>query len=93
LDDGTLLAELESVATTSDLNMSLVKTELRDKAGVDAATLANNWGIGIEVAKRTLIMTTQVGIRSMIHPILINRYKPMKGNYSIATCMSHYLVI
>jgi hypothetical protein len=47
LDDGTLLAELENVTTTTDLNVYLVKSEMRDKAGVDAATLANNWGIGI----------------------------------------------
>jgi hypothetical protein len=42
LDDGTLLAELESVTTTTDLNASLVKYEMRDKAGVCAATLAKN---------------------------------------------------
>jgi hypothetical protein len=45
LDDGTLLAELDDITTS--LNISLVKSEMRDKAGVDAATLAKNWGIGI----------------------------------------------
>jgi hypothetical protein len=34
---------------------------MRDKAGVDAAKMANNWGIGIEAAKRTHIVTTQRG--------------------------------
>jgi hypothetical protein len=56
LDDGTLLAELESVTTTTDLNMYLVKSEIIDKAGVDAATLNNNWGIVIEAAKRTRLV-------------------------------------
>jgi hypothetical protein len=42
LDDGTLLAELESVTSTTDLNVSLVKSEIREKSGVDAATLAKN---------------------------------------------------
>jgi hypothetical protein len=73
LDDGTLLAELDD--NNLNLNISLVKSEMRDKAGVDAATLANKWGIGIEAAKRTHLMTTQRGIRRMIHPSLTKRYK------------------
>jgi hypothetical protein len=48
---------------------------MRDKGGVDAATLAKNWGIGIEAAKRTHLVTTQRGIRWMIHPSLTKRYK------------------
>jgi hypothetical protein len=73
LYDGTLLEELEN--TTKNLNVSLVESEMRDKAGVDAATLANNWGIGIEAAKRTRLVITQRGIRRMIHPSLTKRYK------------------
>jgi hypothetical protein len=33
LDDGTLLEELDDI--TTNLNISLVKSEMRDKAGVD----------------------------------------------------------
>jgi hypothetical protein len=73
LDDGTLLAELDDI--TMNLNISLVKSEMRDKAGVDASTLAKNWVIGIEAAKRTHLVTTQRGVRRMIHPSLNNRYK------------------
>jgi hypothetical protein len=73
LDDGTLLVELD--ATNLNLNISLVKSEMRDRAGVDAATLAKNWGIGIEAAKRTRLVTTQRGIRRMINPSLTKRYK------------------
>jgi hypothetical protein len=40
IDDGTLLAELDDI--NMNLNISLVKSEMRDKAGVDAATLAKN---------------------------------------------------
>jgi hypothetical protein len=36
LDDGILLAELDD--TNLNLNISLVKSEMRDKDGVDAAT-------------------------------------------------------
>jgi hypothetical protein len=68
LDHGTLLAELDK--NTTHLYVSLVKSEMRDKAGVDAATLAKICGIGIEAAKRTGLVTTQRGIRRMIHPSL-----------------------
>jgi hypothetical protein len=70
-----LLAELDNVTTTIYLNVSLVKSEMRDKAGVDAATLANNWGIGIEESKRARLVTTQRGVRRMIHPSLTKWYK------------------
>jgi hypothetical protein len=73
LDDGTLLAELDE--TNSNLNVSMVKSEMRDKCGIDAATLSKNWGIGIEVFNRTRLVTTQRGIRGMVHPRLTKRYK------------------
>jgi hypothetical protein len=73
LDDRTLLAELDD--NTLNLNVSLVKSEMRDKGGMDAATLAKNWGIGIEAAKRTRLVTTQRGTRRMVHPSLTKRYK------------------
>jgi hypothetical protein len=73
LDYGTLLAELDD--NNLNLNVSLVKSDMRDKGGIDAATLAKNWGIGIEAAKRTRLVTTQRGIRIMIHPSLTKRYK------------------
>jgi hypothetical protein len=59
LDDSTLLPELNNHVQISDVIMASVVTTTRDKGGVDAATLANNRGIGIEVAKRTRIVTTQ----------------------------------
>jgi hypothetical protein len=71
IDDGTLLAYLDDINT--NLNISLVKSEMRDKVGVDAATLAKNWGIGIEADKRTHLVTTQRGIRRMICPSLTTR--------------------
>jgi hypothetical protein len=46
-----------------------------DKAGVDAATLAKNWGTGIEAAKRTRLVTNKRGVRRIIHPSLTKLYK------------------
>jgi hypothetical protein len=51
LDDGALFSELDD--TNLNLNISFLKSEMRDKAGVDAATLAKNWGIGLEGARNT----------------------------------------
>jgi hypothetical protein len=48
---------------------------MRDKGAVDSEILAKNWGVGIEAAKRTRIMTTKRGIRRMIHPSLTKGYK------------------
>jgi transcription initiation factor TFIIIB Brf1 subunit/transcription initiation factor TFIIB len=73
LDDGTLLAQLDE--NNSNFNVSMVKSEMRDKGGIDAATFAKNWGIGIEAAKRTRLVTTQRGIRIMVHPSVTKRYK------------------
>jgi hypothetical protein len=73
LDDGTLLAELDD--NNLNLNVPLVKSEMRDKGGIDAETLAKNWGIGIEAAKSKRLVTTQRGIRRMVHPSLTKRYK------------------
>jgi hypothetical protein len=67
------LAELDD--NNLNLNVSIVKSEMRDKGGIDAATLANNWRIGIEATKRTRLVTTQRGIRKMVHPGLTKRYK------------------
>jgi hypothetical protein len=69
-----LLAELEKITTTTDLNVSLVMYKMSKKAGVDAATLAKKWGIVIEAAKRTRLVTTQMGIRRTIHPSLTKWY-------------------
>jgi hypothetical protein len=88
LDDGTLLAELDE--NNSNLNVSMVKSEMRDKGGIDAATLAKNWGIGIEAAKRTRLVTTQRGIRRMVHPILTRYTKKMTGSSDTAVCQSQW---
>ena len=51
-----------------------VSTELRSE-GIDAGTLAKNWGIGLETAKKTLKVTTQRGIRTVVHPTLSRRFR------------------
>jgi hypothetical protein len=91
LDDGTLLAALDNA--TTNLNVSLMKSEMRYKAGVDAATLAKNWGILIEAVKRKRLVNTQRGIRRMIQPSLKNGTRKMTVSCDTTTCQSQCTLI
>jgi hypothetical protein len=75
LDHSTLLAELKHNVNIADMNVSSIHATVRDKGGVDAVPLANNFGIGIEAANRTRLVTTQRGAMKMIHPSLNKHYK------------------
>jgi hypothetical protein len=75
LDDSSLLQEMTSHVHISEVNMSSLAADMRDGGGVDVATLAKNFGIGIETAKRTRLMTTQRGGKRMIHPLLSVRFR------------------
>jgi hypothetical protein len=61
LDDSSLLQEMTSHVHISEVNMSSLTADICDGGGVDVTTLANNFGIGIEAAKRTRLVTTQRG--------------------------------
>jgi hypothetical protein len=75
LDDSSLLQEMTSHVHISEVNMSSPTDDMRDGGGVDVATLAKNFGIGIEAAKRTRLVTTQRGGKRMKHPSLSVRFR------------------
>jgi hypothetical protein len=75
LDDSSLLQEMTSHVHISEVNMSSLTVYMHDGGGVDVATLAKNFGIGIEAAKRTRLVTTQRGLKRMIHPSLSVRFR------------------
>jgi hypothetical protein len=75
LDCSSLLQEMMSHVHISEVNMSNLTADMRDGGGVDVETLAKNFGIGIEAAKRTLLVTTQRGVKRMIHPSLSVRFR------------------
>jgi hypothetical protein len=52
---------MTSHVNISKVNMSSFQANMRDGGGVDVATLAKNFGIGIDATKRTRLMTTQRG--------------------------------
>jgi hypothetical protein len=66
--DGDFLLDLQASVQVSATQSSTRHPEVK------AHTLAQRWGIGLEAAQRTLKVTTQLGIRSAIHP-LHRRYR------------------
>jgi hypothetical protein len=68
LDDSSLLQEMTSHVHISEVNMSSLTADMHDGGGVDVPTLAKNFGIGIEAAKRRRLVTTQRGVKRIIHP-------------------------
>jgi hypothetical protein len=75
LDDSSLLQEMTSHVHISEVNMSSLTVDMRDGGGVDVATLEKNFGIGIEAAKKTRLVTTQRGVKRIIHPSLSVRFR------------------
>jgi hypothetical protein len=75
LDDSSLLQGMTSHVHISEVNMSSLTADMHDGGGVDVATLENNFGIGIEASKRTHLVTTQRGVKRMIHPSLSVRFR------------------
>jgi hypothetical protein len=73
--DSSLLQEMTSHVHIFEVNMSSLTADMRDGGGVDVATLAKNFGIGIESTKRTRPVTTQRGVKRMIHPSLSVRFR------------------
>ena len=70
-NDGALLDDLKSHV---NVNVSGVTSSERRKA-IDPVTLSKKWGIGLEVAKQTVKVTTQRGIRTVLHPSLSRRFR------------------
>jgi hypothetical protein len=70
LDNSSLLQEMTSQVHISEVNMSSLKADMRDGGRVGVSTLAKNFGIGIESANRTRLLTIKRGVTRMIHPSL-----------------------
>jgi hypothetical protein len=72
LNGKTLLAGLNRNVHISEVNMFSLHATVR-KGGVDLPTLESNLGISLGVAKRTRVVTTQRGAKSMTYPSLNRR--------------------
>ena len=60
-------------AMIANVNVSGVTSSDR-RDGVDATTMARNWGIGLHAAKETLKVTTHRGVQTMVHLSLSRRF-------------------
>ena len=63
LIDHTFLRDMQDV-----VRIHSIKTICKEP--IDPHMLASNWGIGIETTKRTLKVTTQCGVWTVLHPTL-----------------------
>ena len=68
-NDHVLAKEMKDAAHVSSVNVK------ERRPGIDAATLAKNFGIGLDAATKTLKVTTQRGIRSVLNPTLSRRFR------------------
>jgi hypothetical protein len=75
LDDSFLLQEMTSHVHISEVNMASLTADMSDGGGVDVSTLAKNFGIGIEAAKKSRLVTTQRVVKRMIHLSLSVRFR------------------
>ena len=60
------------VVASEHAYIKLVKVMKSSKRGqpISAMQLAKNWGVGFAAAKKTLAVTTQKGVCTMLHPTL-----------------------
>ena len=56
-----------------EMNVAVVKSN-QSGGAIKANVLAKRWGCGVDQAARTLRVTTQRGVRSVLHPTLSRRY-------------------
>jgi hypothetical protein len=94
-NDISLLQEMTSHVYISEVSMSSLTADMRDVGGVDVSSLAKNFGIGIEAAKRTRLVTTQRGVKRMIHPSLSVRVRTNDRHlrYRLpVTCFTHTML-
>jgi len=71
LDDSLLY---DALMMRCDATLASVQTQQREWQ-VGPTSLAQTWGIGLQTAKRTLDVTTQRGIRTVLHPTLSRRFR------------------
>ena len=50
-------------------------TSYERRTGIDPKQLAQKWGIGLDAARRTINVTMQRGIRTVLHPSLSRRFR------------------
>ena len=76
--DGPALSLQQTTPTLDDRSFNRSLAALRPMSAgkqFDPTLLASNWGIDLQTARRTLGVTTQRGIRTVLHPTLSRRFR------------------
>ena len=74
LNDDTFIAVMESNVCTGVQTNGQLHSSAK-KPGISAENLVQNWGIGLEAARRTVQATTQRAIRTVGCPTLSRRFR------------------
>ena len=64
-----------SIVLEDGVNMISSISTKKGKPSVSPYDLAKRWGIGLATAKKTLLYTTQRGLRTVPNPLLSQRYR------------------
>ena len=78
LDDKSFLEDMVSqvkVPHPRKIGVSGLGADVKKQGTVDAEKLSKNWSIGLDTAHRTLKVTTQRGVRTVLHPTLSRRFR------------------
>ncbi len=78
LCDKSFVADLQDqvqVSHPKSISVSGIGTDVKRQGGVNAELLAKNWDIDLDVAHKTLKVTTQRGVRTVLHPNLSRRFR------------------
>ena len=60
----------DPICTVAEENRWIAGLATKDRGSViTKEVLARRWGIGLDTAHRTLVATTQVGVRKILHPV------------------------
>jgi hypothetical protein len=81
LDDGSFARELNHTIIGALKRMST-------SSQFDANMLARNWGIDIATARRTVLATTQRGVRTILHPTLSRWFRTNDDSSDTADSLS-----
>ena len=60
--------------TASEKRIAALVSGKRGRA-ISARTLSKNWNIGLQAAERTIEVTAQRGLRTVLHPTLLRRFR------------------
>lgn len=68
---------LDITSFTRTLTSGILSMRRSTQSGklFEAQTLARNWGIDLQTAKRTVDVTTQRGVRTVLHPTLSGHFR------------------